>query len=247
MVDVKVTLYENLSTQSIKVMTEFNDIAPHITHESVTISQNVISVVNLAKGDKEVMLAQYVKANESNLASFGLTPKMISECVNTAVAQINASSPVTEYNPSGYMLNKYHVPSTYNAKTMWETKTGWHPGGIVSGNSGFSSASKNLPGVNKVVDYPCGCVQTATPLQSVLFKDFPEHLEEIEKNIGKIKTGKVWGIVQHLNDHHGWTREAIADWIDDLHDKGIINAEFEVESISDKEIENLIDSEGGEQ
>jgi hypothetical protein len=33
----------------------------------------------------------------------------------------------------------------------------------------------------------------------------------------------IWCLVQHLNDHHRWTREQIADWLDILHDSGVIN------------------------
>lgn len=36
----------------------------------------------------------------------------------------------------------------------------------------------------------------------------------------------LWRMIQHLNDGHQWTRERIADWIDELHDSGVINAEF---------------------
>jgi len=33
----------------------------------------------------------------------------------------------------------------------------------------------------------------------------------------------IWSVVQHINDTHRWNREAIADWLDTLHDSGVIN------------------------
>jgi hypothetical protein len=65
-----------------------------------------------------------------------------------------------------------------------------------------STDSKKLPAMDTLVEYPCNC-------QIVSQRD------------------KMWTIVQHLNDRDKWTRNRIADWIDDLHDRGIINAEFE--------------------
>lgn len=38
----------------------------------------------------------------------------------------------------------------------------------------------------------------------------------------------VWGMIQHLNDSHKWSREKIADWIDDLQDNHGYN--FTIES-----------------
>lgn len=28
--------------------------------------------------------------------------------------------------------------------------------------------------------------------------------------------GSIYMLIQHLNDHHAWTREVIADWLDSL-------------------------------
>jgi hypothetical protein len=34
-------------------------------------------------------------------------------------------------------------------------------------------------------------------------------------------------MIQHLNDHHKWTREGqIADWLDKLHDDGMVDLSF---------------------
>ena len=61
--------------------------------------------------------------------------------------------------------------------------------------------ARSLPAINERVDLPCQC-KTGVK----------QHLESV---------------VIHLNDYHQWTREKIADWIDELHDNGIINAEFD--------------------
>ena len=63
--------------------------------------------------------------------------------------------------------------------------------------------SMKLPGVDSVVRYPCSC------------DDRP-------------KKDSLWAVIVHLNDgHEDWSRERIADWVDELHDAGIINAEFQ--------------------
>ena len=52
----------------------------------------------------------------------------------------------------------------------------------------------------------------------------------------------MFSIIIHLNDKVHWTREQIADWLDELADSGQINIDFEVDTgIGDdleKEIEN---------
>jgi len=37
----------------------------------------------------------------------------------------------------------------------------------------------------------------------------------------------VMDCIFHLNDIEDWSRESIADWLDELHDQGIINIELE--------------------
>ena len=51
----------------------------------------------------------------------------------------------------------------------------------------FYSLSSQLPAMNNIVDCP---------------EDGCKH------------NSKLWNAVQHLNDHHRWTRESIADWVD---------------------------------
>lgn len=54
---------------------------------------------------------------------------------------------------------------------------------------GFSALSLKLPGVNETVKYPCKCGVA----------------------------GRLWDVIQHLNDKHNeWTRERIADWVESL-------------------------------
>lgn len=66
-----------------------------------------------------------------------------------------------------------------------------------------STISRNLPAMDARVEYPCAC-------------------HEITR-----RKGALWDVIQHLNDYHdNWTREKVADWVDELHEAGIINAEF---------------------
>lgn len=60
-------------------------------------------------------------------------------------------------------------------------------------------AFEQLPAMDKLVKMPCAC------------------------GVGK---STLYSVIQHLNDVDKWSRERIADWIDRLHDAGIINAEF---------------------
>lgn len=54
------------------------------------------------------------------------------------------------------------------------------------------------------------------------------------------KTGTVYDFIIHLNDVCGWSREKIADWIAELEDRGVINADFPtpgLDNIDDLDIE----------
>ena len=62
-----------------------------------------------------------------------------------------------------------------------------------------------LPGIDCVVKYPCNC----------------------PGSFGRRPTSDTLKmVIIHLNDHHKWSREKIADWMDKLHDNGKINIEF---------------------
>src|SRR5690606_12277031 len=85
-------------------------------------------------------------------------------------------------------------------------------GGVVSGNSllygkspfpadtdsdasMLAHESKKLPGVEHIVR--CPGTRNESPCPSVT---------------------SIYYIIQHLNDIHRWTREAIADWLEEIHD-----------------------------
>jgi hypothetical protein len=71
---------------------------------------------------------------------------------------------------------------------------------VLKPSSNVAQWAKLLPGVNTKVKYPCKCGN---------------------------RTDLVYDVIIHLNDYHkDWNRERIADWIDEMHDKGLINAEF---------------------
>lgn len=69
-----------------------------------------------------------------------------------------------------------------------------------SADGSVAVKSRTLPGMAALVTCPC---------------EFPTHEDE------------AWIIIQHLNDNIGWSREKIADWLDELHDSGQINIEFQ--------------------
>ena len=66
----------------------------------------------------------------------------------------------------------------------------------------IENKSLELPGMNEVVKVHCDCYTS----------------EKVP----------LWNYIQHLNDDHSeWTRERIADWLEELHNSGTINLEFE--------------------
>lgn len=75
--------------------------------------------------------------------------------------------------------------------------------------------SQRLPGVKQMILPPCGCWRDGLELNK-------NGMPILEPGVKK----EVWSLVQHLNDKHKWTRERIADWLDDAHDAGLINIEF---------------------
>lgn len=93
---------------------------------------------------------------------------------------------------------------------------GWGPDKTTQGGVGkingkpVSQLAELLPGMKVNVDYPCECIiNTQAALESVII---------------------------HLNDQHGtlpktaknyWDREKIAKWLDEIHDSGIVNLEFQ--------------------
>lgn len=93
----------------------------------------------------------------------------------------------------------------------------------INGTS-ISSLSRNLPAAKELIQSPC------------------RPGEPGEAPCGR-STDFVFNIIIHLNDYHRWSRDRIADWIDELHDKGIINAEFqswEEEAEKDESEKNML-------
>lgn len=129
----------------------------------------------------------------------------------------------TKKSPLGYIKAdesiKFAIPlvSEEQVKQLYEQAAvvgPWKKKSKVVNEFEISSASKGLPGMGAVVECPdekCG---------------FTEMDKYGEWSSFRYKA-KLWSVVQHLNDYHKWSRDKIADWIDDLHDRGIINAEFE--------------------
>lgn len=71
------------------------------------------------------------------------------------------------------------------------------------GDESVSRESKQLPNIMTPVQSPCACPAWTA-------------------------NDRLWNVIQHLNDKHTeWTREKIADWLDELHDSGKINIEFQ--------------------
>jgi hypothetical protein len=85
-----------------------------------------------------------------------------------------------------------------------------------AGTDQFSTLASKLPAVDQMVKHP----SLGDPLSYV------GKLLKCKDN----REMPLQAMVIHLNDHHKWTRERIADWIDDLHDSGIIDAEFHIET-----------------
>ena len=85
----------------------------------------------------------------------------------------------------------------------------------------LSRASYELPGINATVELPCDC----TRKKSVATED--ENWVAIV-DTGEPRQSVLRNAIMHLNDEHKWTRERIADWLDELHDQGKINIEFPV-------------------
>ncbi len=88
-------------------------------------------------------------------------------------------------------------------------------GGVSS--HGVERKSRKLPGVMNEVVKPCTCYDN--------YMVAKEHGMAIGP--AAERTGLLWNVIQHLNDSHSeWTREKIADWMDELHDAGEIDIEF---------------------
>lgn len=81
----------------------------------------------------------------------------------------------------------------------------------------LSKMADNLPGMTTKVTMPCECYEE--PIQKKL-KDAIMHLNDIHPESGPAIP---------------WTTEQVCEWLDELHDSGVVNLEIE---IPDKEITN---------
>jgi hypothetical protein len=92
---------------------------------------------------------------------------------------------------------------------------------VTASNLDISNISKKLPGMKAEVEFPCEC----------FLENFYIGVDEVGHPVFKKGTKRerqtIWNIVQHLNDSDKWSREKIADWLDELHDSGKVNIEFQ--------------------
>lgn len=123
-----------------------------------------------------------------------------------------ASQVPTPYSATILLKNKYlYAPNSGHGFSELVSIHEQLMGSGFNNDSDFSSLSRNLPGMNEMVDCPaCG---------------YDKHLDA---TVGPQQRSTVWRTVQHLNDRHRWTRESIADWLDELHDNGVVDIEFDV-------------------
>lgn len=76
----------------------------------------------------------------------------------------------------------------------------------------FDYISNSLPAMKSRVDHP------------------QKHMRFLTSHKGCPDSSSLKHMVIHLNDVHKWTREQIADWMDELHDAGLIDIEFKVDA-----------------
>lgn len=99
---------------------------------------------------------------------------------------------------NGGFYNKYHDEDFQKKLYEQFTKPVQHGPRIE-----LSMASRKLPGINSPTDYPCNCPR---------FKDVRDPVRDV---------------IMHLNDKERWSREKIADWLDDLQDNQGYNFDFQ--------------------
>lgn len=124
------------------------------------------------------------------------------------------SLPSKEYLSPVYMyiidaaegIIKNHSSLEYMAGSMAEVKSffsdiGYEPTVYEPSESvALANAAEKLPGVEYIVRCP-GTMDPGTMDESPCPSTQP-----------------IYYIIQHLNDSHRWTREAIADWLEEIHD-----------------------------
>lgn len=107
-----------------------------------------------------------------------------------------------------------------NTNTILDVNNFQKPFEDVHSAEKIAYASLSLPGMNAKVSCP-------------------ETYKSVDLTVKcSVRNRSLWSVIQHLNDTHNWTREAIADWVDELHEAGTINAEFQPWGELDDEFES---------
>lgn len=105
--------------------------------------------------------------------------------------------------PDGSYSTKAPVDNaTYALQQQWYSIKGQPPKPSPMGV--INELKEALPATEELVHCPSDACAMNEP---TAYRDGPE-------------TGTIWYMVQHLNDHHRWSREAVADWCDDLIEQG---------------------------
>jgi len=85
----------------------------------------------------------------------------------------------------------------------------------IARQSYFKNASRDLPGIRAEVPVDLALCQVDKPCEAISNR--------------KHKSLPLKTHIIHYNDYHQFTREEIADWLDNLHDKEVIDIEFKME------------------
>lgn len=116
----------------------------------------------------------------------------------------NAMRVLGRYNPATdqwvrqFRNGSSMVTQGQDVRDLFKQEDAWGPGGAAAGDA--SRANELLPLVPglKGREFPCPASMFYMP--------------------SCIHSGALWGLIQHVNDVHKWTRERIADWLDTLED-----------------------------
>lgn len=175
--------------------------------------------------DQQELIDLYVKDLRDQLEQkTDLSMNQVLEATHRAHKALVEMTQYQTYQSNTTHFNKYS-PSVADETDFWKHYSNkykaamqgqYYNTNMPTGGGEFADLSKVLPGVKNLVEYPC---------------------EHGHSNLVKEpKQDSIRSVIIHLNDVDKWTREQIADWLDELHDSGQINIEFEVE----------VDEKGGE-
>jgi hypothetical protein len=157
----------------------------------------------------EITLAELIKLLPSHL------PPDIVEQVRKDIAKPIAAA--TGIKDEGY---KIPVPNSWK-DVGYTSEYGFDFGPIKktppSEANVLAQKAIDLPGVKEKVEYPC------------IHGPSGRYNEKGETIRVPFTRREIFVIIQHLNDECNWSREKIADWLDELHDNGEVNIEFKVE------------------